>query len=64
MKSFINDISMVRGRIFINPFLERGAQKVNSTMSMLVCVVEYMGKVFQIGHRNKAAIMCLKPPGN
>ena len=37
VKSYINDIRMVRGRVSINPFLERGARKVNSTMSMPAC---------------------------
>ena len=40
MKSYINDIRMVRGRISTNPFLEIGALKVNSTMSMPPCLVE------------------------
>ena len=49
MKSHINGNRIVRGRVSINPFLERGARKVNSTMSIPACVVEDMGKVFQIG---------------
>ena len=40
---------MDRGSVSINPFLERGVRKVNSSMRMPACVVEDMGKVCQIG---------------
>ena len=49
VKTYINDVRMVCGRISTNPFLEKGTRKVNSTMSMPACVVEDMAKVFDIG---------------
>ena len=44
VKSYINDVRMVRRRISINLFLEKGARKVTSTMSMPACVKEDMEK--------------------
>ena len=50
VKTYINDVRMVCGRISANHFLEKGARlKLNSTMSMPECVVEDMAKVFDIG---------------
>ena len=49
VKAFIDDIRRVRDHVSTNPFLEKGARKVNSSLIMPARVIEDMEKVFRIG---------------